>query len=85
MTALEIDQQGMVWIGTSGEGLNRLDPSSGLITHYQPDPYDKNSLSSLDVWTVYEDASGVMWIGTGEGINKLDLRARRFNLLFSQP
>jgi DNA-binding NtrC family response regulator/ligand-binding sensor domain-containing protein len=79
------DQSGRLWIGTFGGGLNKLIPSSGsgqassdnersssTFIAYQHDYNNPKSLSSNLVNAVFEDNSGVLWIGTqGGGLNKL--------------
>jgi len=71
------DRSGVLWIGTGGGGLNRFDPRSSRgeieqFTHYQADPDDPHSLSHNVVRSIYEDRSGVLWIGTGGGLNRFD-------------
>jgi len=89
------DKSGNLWIGTAGGGLNRLVPSStsrqtlneieesdretGTFVHYKNDPKDPNSLSSDNVRSIFEDKSGVLWIGmNGEGLNKYFSSKKKF-------
>ena len=72
------DQAGVLWIGTNGGGLDRLDRESapgagaGQFIHYQNDPDDPHSLSNDNVQSIYEDQAGVLWIGTnGGGLDRL--------------
>ena len=47
---------------------------------------DPQSLTFDEVSSLYEDHSGVLWVGTyGGGINKLDLRAKKFELYTNSP
>ena len=77
------DQSGVLWIGTYGSGLNRLIPSdsegpAGFI-HYKNHPNDPNSLSHNLIRSIYEDRSGVLWVGTSEGgLSKFDRTNRKF-------
>ncbi len=72
------DSKGWFWIGTAG-GLDRLILSKGKgvdrkilnIKHYKPDANDTTSLSNNDVISILEDKSGVLWVGTEGGLNKL--------------
>lgn len=63
-------QNGRMWIGTFGGGLNLLDPRSGRARRFTA---DNTALSEDDILSVYEDAEGVVWIGTyGGGLNRFD-------------
>ncbi len=70
--AIHRDLAGVLWIGTLGGGLNRLDEATGKFIHYKHDPADAKSLSNNRVLAIYEDRGGVLWVGTlGGGLNKL--------------
>ncbi len=70
---LFIDRAGIIWIGTWGGGLNRLDPRTEQFTTYRHDPDDPHSLSHDRVQTIFEDRAGNLWIGTaGNGLDKFD-------------
>jgi len=71
------DRSGNLWFGTNGGGLNKLTSGeNGLVPlrfiHYTHNPQDKSSISSDMVGSIHEDKSGDLWIGTEEGLNKLD-------------
>jgi len=70
------DNSGVLWIGTTGGGLNKLVPgdseeSPPTFIHYKHDPNNPKSLSDNKVYSIYEDSSGDLWIGTTRGLNKL--------------
>lgn len=69
--AIYEDEDGVMWIGTDGGGLNRFDRKTGEFTHFKHDPQDPNSLSDDHVMTIYGDKAGTLWIGTNGGLNKL--------------
>jgi two-component system sensor histidine kinase ChiS len=49
-----------------------FDHAAEQFSHYRHDPADPHSLSHDFVSSIYEDSSGVLWIGTlGGGLNKL--------------
>jgi ligand-binding sensor domain-containing protein/signal transduction histidine kinase len=62
----------ILWLGTESGGLNRFDIGSGQSTRYRHDPNDPNSLGAGFVRAVWEDISGIVWIGTDGGLNRLD-------------
>jgi len=75
-----IDTYGKVWIGCTDGGLHQFDPETEEYTHYRHDLDNKTSLSSNNVFILFEDQSGVLWIGTtGGGLNKLDRKKKQFS------
>ncbi|MCP5103759.1 MAG: response regulator [bacterium] len=73
MTAILEDRSGILWVGTGGGGLNRLDRGNNRFFHYRSSPDHPGNLSHDDVNVIYEDPSGILWIGTeGGGLNCYD-------------
>ena len=64
LECIYIDRQDIIWLGTVGSGLDRFDPSTGVVTHYRNDPSDASSLSNNFVTVVVEDKAGNLWVGT---------------------
>ncbi len=83
--SLLLDSEGILWIGTFHEGLDRYDTEKEEFTHYRNDPDDPSSLSHNIVWAVCEDRSGVLWIGTDNGLNRFDRETGRFTGYFHDP
>ncbi|MEL1242243.1 hybrid sensor histidine kinase/response regulator transcription factor [Flavobacterium flavipallidum] len=70
------DKDQTVWIGTRGDGLYKLTPLKEAY-HYKVEHYLNNnknnySLSSNDIYSVYEDHNGLIWIGTFNGLNLIE-------------
>ena len=75
ITALCIhrSKRGIIWFGTWGEGAFRLDPETGELQQFLPDPENPFSLSSNVIMSIYEDRDGIIWMGTfSKGLNRLD-------------
>jgi len=90
VTALLEDRFGVLWIGTYGGGLDRFDRETETFAHYQHDPTDaqvmRHSLSDDYVSSLYEDASGELWIGTyGGGLNRFDPETESFTHFQNDP
>jgi len=74
------DSQNRLWVGTKGFGLCLLildsTPGNGvkprIIRKFVNQPDNPHSLSNNDVFAIYEDAAGVLWIGTGGGLNRYE-------------
>ncbi len=74
------DHTGAIWIGTDGGGLNKMtyDESTGYANFIQfRSGSNKTDFVCHDiVYSLFEDKSENMWIGTVAGINKTDLKRK---------
>ncbi len=70
IASIREDSRGSLWIGTFGGGVCRMtgaDEADGT-TGIKFDCYSaKDGLPSNDVQSIYEDATGDLWVGTGGG------------------
>lgn len=71
------DHNGTLWIG-SENGLLAFDRSMQRATRFVPDPEDPSSLSDNHVISLYQDRSGILWVGTLAGLHKLQLSPNLF-------
>ena len=70
------DSRGFMWFGTE-DGLNKYDGYN--FTVYKHDPEDPNSLAGNWIQALFEDDSGTLWIGSGEGgLSRYDRTADQF-------
>ncbi len=76
------DHNGIIWLGTSGSGLNRFDPATGIFTRFRHKKDNLASLSNDDVTAIGEDREGTLWIGTRNGLNRMDQKTGNFTLFF---
>ncbi len=68
--ALAFDTDNMLWVGTRGSGLYRIDRATLMHTHFLADKANPTGLSSNIVITILVDARKRLWVGTmGGGIN----------------
>ena len=79
------DRSGNLWIGTGAigsdlfiGGLNKFDWEKERFIHYQFEPDNPKSLSNNIVKSIYEDKTGILWIGIFDGIEKFDLETEEF-------
>ena len=78
ITAIVEDSTGALWVSSEGEGLFRLTPSGSQdvrVERFVHSPADPASLSSDDVSTLVVDRRGVLWVGTLQGLDRLDSTA----------
>lgn len=61
------DKNGNLWVGTTTEGLFRIDGKTKLICHWPDTPKFSKFDSARFITTLYQDEKGRMWIGTNNG------------------
>lgn len=67
------DRTGMIWAGTSSQGVSRFIPPENLsFRHYKSHAHDAKTISNNMVTSILNDSQGRLWIGTLGG--GLDLR-----------
>jgi ligand-binding sensor domain-containing protein len=71
------DSKGLIWIGTTENGLNCLSKHTGDITHYLSNPDDPDALWGSETSCMAEDRQGRLWIGA-YGLNMLDPESKKF-------
>ena len=87
VVSLHLDsKQNILWIGTWGGGLNRLDlndplhtdPRKASFTKYRNNPEDPASLSEDSIWAIHQTRDSSLWLGTQKGLNHFDPSAETF-------
>ena len=76
------DQAGAIWIGTEEGGLNKLTLNNrgdlADIVHFRSIPNNPNCISHDNVYSLLVDKSSNLWIGTIAGMDKLDMKRKKF-------
>ena len=75
----------LLWVGTDWDGLYRIEPATGNISHYFHQPDDPNSLSNNLILSICQsrvDSSKILWIGTGNGLNQLNQDSNKITRYF---
>jgi len=81
--ALLEDKEGILWVSTRGGGLNRFDPMSEQFQSIRKSDAP-NSLSNNIVSKLAPGDDEILWVGTRQGLNKIDLKtnaSKRIKLL----
>ncbi|WP_435579036.1 two-component regulator propeller domain-containing protein [Gilvibacter sp.] len=75
-----IDSNDNVWLATYGQGVYLWNSKAEQLRHFLPVNYDPNSLNYRDVISLYEDHTGIVWLGTdGGGLNYYDKDLLKFD------
>jgi streptogramin lyase len=74
----------MIWAGTQS-GLDRLDPRTGIFTHFRHKKEDLSSLSDDVVLAIMEDHNRTLWVGTENGLNRMDMKTGTFTRYQHNP
>lgn len=73
------DHRLIPWLGTQNGGLNKFDRETETFTHYMPDKNNPTkSLSHGYVSSIFEDKTGVLWVGTAAGLNEFNRETETF-------
>jgi signal transduction histidine kinase/ligand-binding sensor domain-containing protein len=72
------DRSGVLWVGSTGTGLSRLDRATGQFKTYHHNPADPSSLSNDSVNRLLVDRTGKMWVATWNGLDLFDPANGRF-------
>ena len=76
---------GYLWIGTYGGGLYRFDPADESFVRFVHDPDKDTSLSHDWVTTILEENDSILWVGTIDGLNRLDRKMGKFERFRNDP
>jgi len=77
--ALLQDDEGDIWIGTFGKGLDILSARTGNSVNYSYDHNNPYSLKNNEVLSLFKDFSGIVWVGTN-GLDTYNPKKEKFIL-----
>jgi len=72
LLSLLADSRGRLWVGTNAAGLVRYDAAQD---RFEPALKPGQALTRNSVYALAEDGAGGLWIGTGGGLDRLDIAA----------
>jgi len=72
------DNNGKIWIGTLGHGLDLFDTETEIFTHFRHDPDNPYSISNDTITKILRDDQGKLWIGTHGGLEQFNYETNSF-------
>ena len=72
--ALRFDRQGTLWIGSEDAGVASFDPNRKVLARFRHDREHADTLVSDSVYALLADSQRYMWVGTGAGLDRIDLK-----------
>ena len=78
IASLYKDDEGILWIGNWGQGLNKLDRTTNTVQHFSTQQSGNHKIINDFIHVIFEDADHNIWLGTRDGIIMYDKPANRF-------
>jgi ligand-binding sensor domain-containing protein/DNA-binding CsgD family transcriptional regulator len=69
---LHLSDRGNLWISTVGGGVNRWDPEMRNFTRFDLAALTGGPADRNDAFALHEDDEGILWVGTRQGLVRLD-------------
>lgn len=86
ISAVVKGSDGALWLATAKNGLFRYDANEEKVEHFTHDPNKYQSLLGNNIYSLYEDFSGMLLIGYGgEGLSTINLNEKTFQTFRYDP
>lgn len=82
---LFVAKNGIIWVGTNDAGVSKLDPTFQLFTHYAVRNSQADLLSHNVVWSICETDDKIIWVGTSNGLNRINRATSEVEQYFHHP
>lgn len=75
------ERENVLLLGTFGHGLVEIDIAAQTQRHFQYNRLQPAGLSDSNIWCLYRDSRGLVWIGAGDTLNIYDARNTAVNYI----
>lgn len=79
ISALHLDYDGNLWVGTLDAGLNLYNRNSKSFVAFRHNDSVFTSINSNKILSILMDKQGVLWVGTSNGLNYSDSSGKYFS------
>lgn len=78
VASLYKDEDGTLWVGNWGQGLNLVNRSTNKVEHYSTRLTGKQKISNDFIHSIFQDLDHRIWLGTRDGILIFDRKEKQF-------
>lgn len=79
VTGLAEDTNGNIWVATRGGGLNKYDSINNGFTAIRTNPNNTGTPLSNNIYTIFSDTRGMLWLGYEDGFSVFDPISGQFD------
>ncbi len=72
------DNRNNLWMALQGKGICRMKLDNEIFSNYSPQEKDTFKIIGNDIFTIIQDASSVLWIGTNKGVEYFNDNSNSF-------
>ena len=84
--SLLVNNDGNIFCGTENDGLFLVNNKGEILKNYRYDKFNKNSIKSNSIWSLFKDKVGRIWVGYfNNGVEVYDQYYDKFNDIESLP
>lgn len=73
-----------LWAATMERGLYKIHRQNGRVAHYTDAPDSPARLRSKQINAIYEDGDGFLWLGTSDGLHRLNPEDNTLRIIYTQ-
>lgn len=78
IASLYKDEEGILWVGNWGQGLNRVNRATGEVQHFSTRKTGNHHIGNDFIHAIFQDREHRIWLGTRDGILLYDRPQNRF-------
>jgi signal transduction histidine kinase/DNA-binding response OmpR family regulator/streptogramin lyase len=77
---LHVSKTGILWLGTEKDGVLKADLNSNSFNLISNNKEGYYGLSNKEIYSIYENPKGYLYVGTKEGLDIIDLKTKKIEI-----